>query len=100
MSYGTSLADLYRQVGVYARSHPQRRKAVDLPVIQTTKFEFIINLQTARLLDFDFTMPPTLARTRRRGDRIRGYLVLSLFGGKEGIIAHIRVAASSTRLKT
>ena len=52
MSYGTSLADLYRQVGVYARSHPQRRKAVDLPVIQTTKFEFIINLQTARLLDF------------------------------------------------
>ena len=58
MGYGTSIADMFRQVGVYTGSILQGAKPADLPVIQATKFEFIINLQTAKALDMD--VPPTL----------------------------------------
>jgi putative ABC transport system substrate-binding protein len=58
MSYGTSLADVFRQVGVYAGSILKGTKPSELPVLQSTKFEFTINLQTARLLGVD--VPPTL----------------------------------------
>jgi len=61
MGYGTSIADMFRQVGVYTGSILQGAKPADLPVIQATKFEFIINLQTAKSLGLNIS-PMLLAR--------------------------------------
>jgi ABC-type uncharacterized transport system substrate-binding protein len=58
MSYGANIADGFRQAAVYASRILKRAKPADMPVMQSSKFELVINAETARILGL--TVPPTL----------------------------------------
>jgi putative ABC transport system substrate-binding protein len=58
MSYGSNIGDGYREVGNYVGRVLKGAKPADLPIVQANKFELVINMQTARMLDI--LVPPSL----------------------------------------
>src|SRR5215472_17614295 len=68
MSYGPDTLDSWRQTGVYTGRILKGAKLAELPVVRSTKFEFVINLQTARALGIE--VPNSIQLLGGRGDRV------------------------------
>ena len=69
MSYGTSFSNIYRLIGTYTGLILKGEPPLELPIIQPSKFEFAINLKTAKTLNL--AIPPHASRARQRGDRMK-----------------------------
>ena len=93
VSYGASLADLFRRAASYVEKILKGTKPAALPIEQPSKFELSINLKAARTLGLTISLG--LSATRRRGDRVKRREFITLLGGGAAAWPHAARAQQS-----